>query len=81
MAHTLFWLAFRRGHDCWLCAYWAGTAEEASRHGIEHFLDRKLVAVFPDDAGLSVEEMLDKTWIITNPAQLMPMDCSPEIDC
>ena len=59
MAHKLFWLAFRRGHDCWLCAYRAGTAEQARRHGIEHFLDRELVAVFPDEAGLSVEEMLD----------------------
>ena len=37
------------------------------RHGMEHVLDRELVAVFSEDAGFTIEEMLDLATFMQRP--------------
>ena len=59
METKLFWLAFRVGDEYKLSPYRAGSRQEALRHGMEHVLDRELVAVFSEDVGLSVPQMLE----------------------
>ncbi len=58
MARKLYWLAFKIGADYRLCPYRAENRQDALRHGMEHVLDRELIAVFSEDAGLTVEQML-----------------------
>ena len=36
----------------------AENRQDALGHGMEHVLDRELIAVFSEDAGLTVEQML-----------------------
>ena len=58
ITRKLYWLAFKIGNDYRLCPYWAESRQDALRHGMEHVLDRELTAVFSEDAGLTVEQML-----------------------
>ena len=40
------------------------------RHGMEHVLDRELVAVFSEDAGFTVDEMLDLATFMLRPGSV-----------
>jgi len=71
MKRMLYWLAFKKGGDYWLSAYRAETRQDALRHGMEHVLDRELVAVFSEDAGLTVEKMLDIATVGLHPDSLL----------
>ena len=59
MENKLFWLAFRVGDQIKLSLYRCDTRQQAIHHGLEHVLDRKLIAVFSEDVGLSVPQMLE----------------------
>ena len=69
MTKQLYWLAFRVGDNYRLCPYRCESRQEALRHGMEHVLDRELVAVFSDDVTLTVEQMLEL-------APMLPPPCS-----
>ena len=58
MTHKLYWLAFKVGDNYRLCPYRAESRQDAPRHGMEHVLDRELVALFSDNVTLSHDEML-----------------------
>ena len=55
---NLYWLCFKVGDSYELCPYRAESRHHALRHGMEHFLDRELVAVFSDNLTLTHEQML-----------------------
>ena len=59
MENKLFWLCFRVGDSYKLAPYHCETRQQAIHHGLEHVLDRELVAVFSEDVGLSIEQMLE----------------------
>ena len=50
MERKLYWLAFKHGDDYWLSPYRAESSQDALRQGMEHVLDRELVAVFRDES-------------------------------
>jgi len=54
----LYWLAFKVGNDYRLSPYQGESRQDALRHGMEHVLDRELVAVFSEDIGLNQAQML-----------------------
>ena len=58
METKTYWLAFRTGDQYALSPFHCETRQQAIHHGLEHVLDRELVAVFSEDAGLSVPQML-----------------------
>ena len=58
MTQQLFWLAFRVCDTYKLAPYHCETRQQAIHHGLEHVLDRELVAVFSEDVGLSIPQML-----------------------
>ena len=58
MKGDLFWLCFKDGDSYELSPYRAETRHDALRHGMEHVLDRELVAVFSDNLTLTQDEML-----------------------
>ena len=58
MNSQLFWLCFKVGDSYALSPYRAETRHDALRHGMEHVLDRELVAVFSDKLTLTHDEML-----------------------
>ena len=58
MEDSLFWLCFKDGDTYELSPYRAETRHDALRHGMEHVLDRELVAVFSDNLTLTQDEML-----------------------
>lgn len=58
METKTYWLAFRVGDDYKLSPYRCESRQDALRHGMEHVLDRELVAVFSDDLTLTIPEML-----------------------
>ena len=58
MEGDLFWLCFRVGDDYELSPYRAETRQDALRHGMEHVMDRELVAVFSDNLTLTHQQML-----------------------
>ena len=58
MEGDLFWLCFKVGDSYELSPYRAETRHDAIRHGMEHVLDRELVAVFSDELVLTHDEML-----------------------
>ena len=66
----LYWLAFKVGENYRLCPYRAESRQDALRHGMEHVLDRELVAVFSDDVTLTLDQMLEL-------APVLPPPCSP----
>jgi len=70
MDTKLFWLAYRLGDRYRLCPCQAQSRQAAIHYGIEHVLDRELVAVFSDDVGMTHAEMLRL-------APLLPPPCSP----
>ena len=49
----LYWLCFKDGDGYELSPYRAETRQDALRHGMEHVLDRELVAVFSDNLTLT----------------------------
>ena len=67
MERKLYWLAFKNGDDYWLSPYRAESRQEALRHGMEHVLDRELLAVFSDDSTLTVDQMLDLATVLSRP--------------
>jgi len=70
MTHKLYWLAFKVGDNYRLCPYQAESRQDALRHGLNHVLDRELVAVFSDEVGLSFEEMLDLATVMPRPGSV-----------
>ena len=70
MEGDLFWLCFKDGDSYELSPYRAETRHDALRHGMEHVLDRELVAVFSTAQGFTEQQMLDL-------AQVMPPPGSP----
>ena len=70
MTHKLYWLAFKVGDNYRLCPYRAESRQDALRHGMEHVLDRELVAVFSDEVGFSFEEMLDLATVMPRPGSV-----------
>ena len=71
MKRKLFWLAFKKGDDYWLSPYRAESRQDALRHGMEHVLDRELVALFSEDVDLSVEQMLELAPALRRPGSLL----------
>ena len=67
----LYWLAFKKGDDYWLSPYRAESRQDALRHGMEHVLDRELVAVFSEDVDLTVEQMLELAPALPRPGSLL----------
>ena len=59
METKLYWLAFKVGDDYELSPYRAETQQDALRQGMEHVLDRELVAMFSDDLTLTHNQMLE----------------------
>ena len=57
--NRLYWLCFKVGDDYKLSPYRCESRQAALRHGMEHVLDRELVAVFSEDVGLSIPQMLE----------------------
>ena len=78
MERKLYWLAFKNGDDYWLSPYRAESRQDALRHGMEHVLDRELVAVFSDETTLTHEQMLDLATVLPRPGS--PMWRPPEIE-
>ena len=70
MKTKLFWLTFKVGDNHRLCPFRATSRQEALRHGMEHVLDRELVAVFSDEAGFSFEQMLDLAGVLPKPGSV-----------
>ena len=70
MERKLFWLAFKVGDNYRLSPYRAESRQDALRHGMEHVLDRELVAVFSDSHGWSFEEMLDLATVMPRPGSV-----------
>jgi hypothetical protein len=66
----LYWLAFRVGDNYRLCPYRAESRQDALRHGMEHVLDRELVAVFSDESGYGFQEMLDLATVMPRPGSV-----------
>ena len=67
MERKLYWLAFKHGDDYWLSPYRAESSQDALRQGMEHVLDRELVAVFSDESTLTVDQMLDLATVLPPP--------------
>ena len=63
----LYWLAFKKDDEYWLSPYRAESRQDALRHGMEHVLDRELVAVFSEDTDLSPQQMLDLASVMPRP--------------
>ena len=76
MKNKLYWLAFKVGDDYRLSPYRAESRQDALRHGMEHVLDRQLVAVFSDETTLTHEQMLDLATVLPRPGS--PMWRPPE---
>jgi len=60
----LFGLAFKVSDHYRLCPYRAESPHDAQRHGMEQVLDRELVAVFSDEAGLTFHQMLELATVL-----------------
>ena len=58
MRSQLFWLCSRVGDSFELSPYRAESRHDALRHGMEHVMDRELVAVFSDNLTLTHQQML-----------------------
>ena len=71
MKGKLYWLAFKKDDEYWLSPYRAESRQDALRHGMEHVLDRELVAVFSEDVDLTVEQMLDLAPALPRPGSLL----------
>ena len=71
METKLYWLCFRVGDDYKLSPYRCESRQEAMRHGMEHVLDRELVAVFSDDLSLTHDQMLDIAPVLPPPYSTM----------
>jgi len=71
MERKLFWLAIKDGVHYRLCPYRAESRQDALRHGMEHVLDRELVALFSEDVDLSVEQMLELAPALRRPGSLL----------
>ena len=71
MKTKLFWLTFKVGDNHRLCPFRATSRQEALRHGMEHVLDRELVAVFSNDLTLTFDQMLELAPVLPPPCSLM----------
>ena len=67
MENKIYWLAFKVGDEYKLSPYRCESRQAALRHGMEHVLDRELVAVFSDDVTLTLDEMLDLAPVLPRP--------------
>ena len=76
MENKLYWLAFKVGDDYKLSPYRPESLQDALRHGIEHVLDRELVAVFSEDVCLSHDQMLRLAPVLPRPC--LPMWHPPD---
>lgn len=59
METKTYWLAFRVGDIYKLSPFHCETRQQAIHHGLEHVIDRVLVAVFSEDVGMSIPQMLE----------------------
>ena len=71
MATKLYWLPFKVGDEYKLRPYRAESRQDALRHGMEHVLDRELVAVFSDDLTLTHAQMLQLAPVLPPPCSAM----------
>ena len=71
MKNTLYWLTFKAGDDYMLSPYLAESRQEALHHGMQHVLDRELVAVFSNDTTLEFDEMLRLAPLLPRPGSPM----------
>lgn len=71
MGTKLYWLAFKVSDTYKLSPYRAESRQDALRHGMEHVLDRELVAVFSEDVGLSIPQMLELAPVLPPPCSEM----------
>jgi len=67
----LYWLAFKAGDNYRLYPYRAESRQDALRHGMEHVLDRELVAVFSEDVTLTHDQMLQLAEVLPPPGSPM----------
>ena len=71
METKLYWLAFKVGDEYRLSPYCCESRQEALRHGMEHVLDRELVAVFSDNLTLTHDQMLELAPVLPPPCSAM----------
>ena len=71
MEDSLYWLCFKDGDSYELSPYRAENSHDALRHGMEHVLDRELVAVFSGNYGFSFEEILDLATVMPRPGSVL----------
>ena len=71
MKNKLFWLCFRVGDNYRLSPYCCESRQQALHHGMEHVLDRELVAVFSNDGTLEFDEMLRLAPLLPRPGSPM----------
>ena len=71
MEDSLFWLCFKHGDTYELSPYRAENRQDALRHGMEHVMDRELVAVFSDELTLTHEQMLKLAPYLPPPGSAM----------
>ena len=69
METKTYWLCFRLGDQYALSPFHCETRQQAIHHGLEHVLDRELVAVFSNDLTLTIPQMLEL-------APMLPPVCS-----
>jgi len=78
MTQKLFWLCFWDDQRHRLSPYCCESRQEALHHGMEHVLDRELVAVFSDEVSLTLEQILDLAPALPRPGS--PMWRPPEAE-
>jgi hypothetical protein len=59
------------GDEYKLSPYRCESRQAALRHGMEHVLDRELVAVFSEDVGLSIPQMLELAPMLPPPGSAL----------
>ena len=71
MENKIYWLAFKVGDEYKLSPYRCESRQAALRHGMEHVLDRELVAVFSEDVTLTHDQMLQLAEVLPPPESLV----------
>ena len=71
MERKLYRLAFKVGDNYRLCSYRPESRQAALRHGMDQVLDRERVALFSDEAGLTLDQMLELAPALPRPGSLL----------
>ena len=71
MTTKTYWLAFRTGDQYALSPFHCDSRQQAIHHGLEHVLDRELVAVFSENLTLTHDQMLELAPVLPPPCSAM----------